>query len=71
MSQAEDDIAPEYDFTGAARGKFHRAGAALVPPIHLDPDVLAALQARAKAEGKELNAYVNALLKADLKRSGP
>lgn len=70
MTQPEDDMAAEYDFSGAERGKFHRPGAVLVPPIHLEPSLLAALQAQAKAKGEELNAYVNDLLKADLKRMG-
>ncbi|MDB5580877.1 MAG: hypothetical protein JWR80_6053 [Bradyrhizobium sp.] len=30
----------EYDFSTAERGKFFREGARLVPPIHLDRDVL-------------------------------
>ena len=30
----------DYDFTGAERGRFYAKDAVLVPPIHLDPDVL-------------------------------
>jgi len=30
----------EYDFSTAERGKFFRQGARLVPPVHLEPDVL-------------------------------
>ena len=37
----------EYDFSNAERGKFFREGARLVPPVHLDPEVLDYLTARA------------------------
>jgi hypothetical protein len=36
----------EYDFSNAERGRFHREGAILAPPVHLDADVLAFLAAR-------------------------
>jgi hypothetical protein len=36
------------------------------PPVHLDPDVLAFLSARAQARGIPLNELVNALLKKDI-----
>jgi hypothetical protein len=38
----------------------------LAPPVHLDPDVLAFMSARAKARGMTLNELVNALLKKDI-----
>ncbi len=56
----------EYDFSKAERGRFHRPGALLVPPVHLDPEVLAYLAARAEARGMSLNELVNALLKKDI-----
>ena len=56
----------EYDFTGATRGKFHRADAQLIPPVHLDPDGLADLSARAEARGISLSSLVNTLLKKDI-----
>ena len=65
-SKTDDDMKKEYDFAGAARGKFYRANAILVSPIHLEPDVLAYLQARADARGTSLNALVNELLKKDI-----
>jgi hypothetical protein len=55
-----------YDFTGAARGKFHVGGAVLVPPLHLETDVLTYLTARAEAHGASLNDLVNSLLRADI-----
>jgi hypothetical protein len=56
----------EYDFSNAERGRFYRPDAALVPPVHLDPEVLAFLTARAKARGVSLSELVNALLKKDI-----
>ena len=56
----------EYDFSKAERGKFHRPGAVLTPPVHLDPAVLAFLTARAEARGISLSELVNALLKKDI-----
>ncbi len=58
----------EYDFSKAERGKFYRRDAILVPPVHLDPEVLAFLTARAKARGISLTELVNALLKKDIER---
>jgi hypothetical protein len=57
------DMKNEYDFTGAARGKFYREGAELIPPVHLEPEVLNYLRARAEARGTSLNKLVNELLK--------
>ncbi|HLH91594.1 MAG TPA: hypothetical protein VKX28_24355 [Xanthobacteraceae bacterium] len=56
----------EYDFAKGERGKFHRPDAVLVPPVHLDPEVLAFLTARAEARGISLSELVNALLKKDI-----
>lgn len=56
----------EYDFRGAERGRFHRDGAELVPPVHLDADVLSYLLDRAKARGASLSDLVNDLLRADI-----
>jgi hypothetical protein len=56
----------EYDFSDAEQGKFHRAGATLVAPVYLEPDVLSDLQQRAAAHDKTLNDMVNTLLRADI-----
>jgi hypothetical protein len=56
----------EYDFSQAQRGKFYRKGAELIPPVHLEPDVLKYLQARAEARGTSLSQLVNQLLKKDI-----
>jgi hypothetical protein len=44
----------EYDFAAAQRGRFFRPDAILSPPVHLAPDVLAFLAARAQARGMTL-----------------
>lgn len=56
----------EYDFTGAERGKFYSKDAVLAPPVRLEPDVLAFLTARAKAQRASLDELVNRLLRADI-----
>jgi hypothetical protein len=52
----------EYDFSNAERGKFFRRDAQLIPPLHLDPEVLSYLAERAEARGTSLNE----LLKKDI-----
>ena len=56
----------EFDFSEAERGRFYRPDAVLVPPVHLEPEVLAFLAARATARGLTLSELVNALLKKDI-----
>jgi len=56
----------EYDFSKGERGKFYREGAELVPPVHLEPDILRYLSARAAAQGTSLSALVNRLLEKDI-----
>ena len=56
----------EYDFSKAEQGKFYRPDADLTPPVHLEPEVLAYLTARAQARGVSLSELVNALLKKDI-----
>jgi len=59
-------VKDEYDFKGAERGKFHVKDAVLIPPVHLEADVLAFLAARAEARGASLSDLVNDLLRADV-----
>ncbi len=61
-----DEMAEEYDFSKGERGKFHRPGATLSPPVHLEPDVLRFLQAKADAQKTTVNALVNEILKKDI-----
>ncbi len=56
----------EYDFKSAERGKFFRKDAALIPPVRLEPRVLAFLLERAKARGESLDELVNELLRKDI-----
>jgi len=56
----------EYDFSAAERGKFFRKGATLVPPVHLEPEILRYLSERAAAQGTSLNVLVNRLLLKDI-----
>jgi hypothetical protein len=56
----------EYDFRNGQRGRFLRPEAALLPPVHLDPEILSFLTARAEARGVSLNEFVNMLLRKDI-----
>jgi hypothetical protein len=56
----------EYDFSNAERGRFYKPDAVLIPPVHLDPEVLAFLAPRAEARGVSLSELVNALLRKDI-----
>jgi CRISPR/Cas system-associated protein Csm6 len=56
----------EYDFKGAARGKFNHKDAVLIPPVRLEPEVLQFLLERAQARGATLDELVNQLLKKDI-----
>ena len=56
----------EYDFSKGERGKFYRPDLKLIPPVHLEPQVLEYLAERAKAKGIPLNELVNSLLKKDI-----
>ena len=64
--KADGGMKDEYDFSGAVRGRFYRRDAELVPPVHLEPEVLKYLQARADARGTSLSQLVNELLKKDI-----
>ena len=58
----------EYDFSGAERGKYFDPEAQYSVPLYLEADVLSyfAAKAKAEAEGVDLNALVNDLLKKDI-----
>jgi hypothetical protein len=66
LSREANVMKDEYNFSKVERGKFYRADAIFVPPVHLDPEVLAFLTARAQARGVSLSELVNALLKKDI-----
>jgi hypothetical protein len=52
-----------HDFSNAERGKFFREAARVVPPVHLDPEVLDYLAGRARTQGISLSSLVNTLLR--------
>ncbi len=56
----------EYDFSKGQRGKFYRQDVDLLPPVHLEPEVLTYLTERAKTKGVSLSALVNQLLKKEI-----
>ena len=64
--KADNDMKDDYYFSNATRGRFYRENAVLVPPVHLEPEVLAYLQARAAARGTSLSQLVNELLRKDI-----
>ena len=66
MPQGLATMRDEYDFSNAERGKFYRRDAQLIPPVHLDPEVLSYLAARAEARGTSLSTLVNDLLRKDI-----
>ncbi|WP_158808997.1 hypothetical protein [Beijerinckia sp. L45] len=55
-----------FGFSDGVRGQFFRPDATLVPPVHLDPEVLRYLSERATSQGMSLSALVNRLLKKDI-----
>jgi len=71
MADTKPEMADEYDFAGGTRGKFFREGAALLPPIHLDPEVFADLRDQAASEGISVSDLANRLLRRQLKRPDP
>jgi hypothetical protein len=62
----DDDLPPEIDFSGGARGKFYRPNAKLNLPVYLDADVQAYLAALAARKGIPLSDLANDLLKKDI-----
>jgi hypothetical protein len=60
------DDSDEVEFTGGVRGRFHKPGAVLVPPVHLDPDVLAVMRGLAAEMGVALDEVVNERLRKSL-----
>ena len=56
----------EYDLSNAERGKFFRAGVSLVPPVHLDLEVLDYLAKLASARRIALSSLMNTLLRKNI-----
>jgi hypothetical protein len=55
---AGNEMPAEIDFLKGVRGKFYRAGARMMLPVHLDADVANALTHSAEEEGVDINASV-------------
>jgi len=66
ISQNDDDLPAEIDFSGGRRGKFRRPNARLNLPLYLDAELCAALVALATSKGATLSDVVNELLKEAL-----
>lgn len=58
-----DKMPVEVDFSGATRGKFHKASVKLNVPVYLDSDVQAFLAALAAKKGTSISRVVNDLLR--------
>ena len=56
----------DYDFSNGERGKFFHKDTVLVPPVHLDPEILNYFSAKAEAQGSSLSALVNLMLRKDI-----
>lgn len=63
---SDDDIPAEIDFSGGARGKFHRPDATLNVPVYLDAEVGAYLAAIATKKGVPLSDLANDLLRKEI-----
>jgi hypothetical protein len=62
-----NDMPDEVDFSGGARGKFHRPNLKLNLLVYLDADVQACLTVVAAQKGVPLSELANELLKTSLK----
>jgi hypothetical protein len=60
-----NEMAKEYDFSGAERGKFYRPEAKFLVPVYLESDSLAFVEEIARRKGSDVSDVVNSLLKAD------
>jgi hypothetical protein len=61
-----NDMQQEYDFSGAERGKFFRAGATIQLPVYLDQNLQDYLSGVAERNGRSLSDLVNDILQREL-----
>ena len=61
-----DDMPAEVDFTGSARGKFHKPGATLNLPVYLDAELQSHLSRLAIDKGVDFSTLVNGMLRKDI-----
>jgi len=62
----DDDMKPEYDFSGGKRGQFYKPGVKLNLPVYLEEKVVRYLNAIARKKGKPLSDVANDLLKKEI-----
>src|SRR5262249_36711709 len=61
--RVQEPMEPEYDFSGAERGRFYRPGVVLEAPIHIDPALHEPIREQAKAMGITPSELVNDLIR--------
>ncbi|MBK7540639.1 MAG: hypothetical protein IPI57_02190 [Candidatus Competibacteraceae bacterium] len=66
LSDPDDEMPAEIDFSKGQRGQFFRPGTKLNLPVYLDAPLQARLAALAEARGVEFSIFINELLKKDL-----
>lgn len=66
LSDPDNEIPAEIDFSKGQRGQFFRPGTTLKLPVYLDAPVQARLAVLAEARGVEFSTFINELLKKDL-----
>ncbi len=58
----DDEMPAEIDFSHGVRGKFYRAGAKFILPVHMEAQVANDLTRSAEQEGVDVTAFVAKLL---------
>lgn len=71
MIKNDPEMQGEYDLSGGERGKFYKKGTILVPPVHLNDELLAYYQKIARNKGQSLNELINQVLKKDMELNEP
>ena len=66
MTNKQDDIPAEIDFSTGQRGRFYRPQAQWHVPVYLNPDIQQYFLHRAKQRGIDFERLVNALLQKDM-----
>ena len=66
MTEPDDGMPAEIDFTKGERGRFSSTSRRVALPVYLDDKVQAELTALANAKGVDLSNLVNDLLRKDI-----
>lgn len=56
---------PEYDFSGATRGRFHTKDIEVELPVYLDPANMAFVEEIARRRKTDISSVVNDLIRSD------